>query len=148
MRHFLIIGISLLLISCANQQDTDHEKDMIAQVARDFSQAYVDGDLEKQMSFYTDDAVIIPGNRPMIAGIEKVSRYWDIPPSVKVLEHRSISSGLEISGNLASDFGIYEGVSVRNNDTTRFRGQYVISWRKGIDGKWRMAVDMWSPLNN
>lgn len=128
--------------------DEAGEKVQIQKAASAFSQAYINHDLEEQMSYYTQDAVIIPGNRPMIRGIEAVTRYWDIPDDIKVMEHRSISSKLEIHGLLASDCGIYEGVSVRGADTTSFRGQYVITWRKETDGQWRMAVDMWSPLRN
>lgn len=49
---------------------------------------------------------------------------------------------------MASDYGYYNGLCVRNNDTTSFRGQYVIICNKGKDAKWRMAVDMWSSLRN
>ncbi|GAB5526781.1 MAG: hypothetical protein Roseis2KO_46530 [Roseivirga sp.] len=148
MRHFLILSSLFLFFSCEDSTDIEAEKALISQAAKAFSEAYIAGDLTKQMSYYTQDAVIIPGNRPMIQGIDKVTRYWDIPGSIKVLEHRTVSTGLEIDGNLASDFGIYEGVSVNNNDTTAFQGQYVITWRKGEDGQWRMAVDMWSALRN
>lgn len=148
MRLFLLMLISISLFSCSGAVDVEAEKQKIAEAARAFSQAYMDGDLEKQMSYYTQDAVIIPGNRPMISGIEAVTRYWNIAADIKVLQHRSISSQLEITGNLASDYGIYEGVSVRQGDTTSFRGQYVITWRKEADGQWRMAVDMWSALRN
>ena len=148
MRHFFVFSSLFLFFSCQNSIDIESEKAQIARAAKDFSQAYVDGDLTRQMSYYTDDAVIIPGNRPMIEGIEKVTRYWNLPAGIKVLSHKTTSTKLEIDGNLASDFGIYEGVSVNNNDTTAFRGQYVITWRKGQDGQWRMAVDMWSALRN
>lgn len=148
MRQFFVFAGLLFLFSCKSSRDIESEKEQISQAAKAFSQAYIDGDLARQMSYYTEDIVIIPGNRPMIQGIEGVTRYWDTPASTKVLEHRTISTQLEIDGNLASDFGIYEGVSVNNNDTTTFRGQYVITWRKGKDGQWRMAVDMWSALRN
>lgn len=148
MRLFFVLAGLLFLFSCESSTDIESEKEQISQAAKAFSQAYIDGDLARQMSYYTEDIAIIPGNRPMIQGIEGVTKYWDIPASIKVLEHRTISTQLEIDGNLASDFGIYEGVSVNNNDTTAFRGQYVITWRKGKDGQWRMAVDMWSALRN
>lgn len=148
MRQFFVLCSLFFLFSCQENPNVEGEKEQISQAAKAFSQAYIEGDLEKQMTYYTEDAVIIPGNRPMVQGIDGVTRYWDIPATIKVLEHRTVSSSLEISSNLASDFGIYEGVSVNNSDTTAFRGQYVITWRKGEDNKWRMAVDMWSPLRN
>ena len=137
------------LIGCtisASEQTNDAQE--IANAAKAFSQAYVDGDLEAQMKFYTDDAVILPGTRDMIKGIEGVTKYWDIPNTVNVLSHKSTPTKIEISGNMASDYGYYEGTTIRGSDTTSFRGQYVIVWRKGTDHKWRMAVDMWSGLRD
>ena len=148
MRHFLLVTVLLFACSCNPGLDQLEDSVAINAAANAFSQAYVDGDLEKQMSYYTEDVVIIPGNRPMIEGIEGVTRYWTLPADTKVLEHRTISNKLEINGTIASDYGIYEGRSVRGSDTTSFRGQYVITWRKENDGQWRMAVDMWSALRN
>lgn len=147
MRHFLLVALSFIFLSC-DKVDEATEARLITEAAKAFSQAYVAGDLEKQMSFYTQDVVIIPGNRPMIEGIEKVTRYWTLPATVEVLEHRTTSNKLEIDGQIASDYGIYEGKTLRGTDTTAFRGQYVITWRKETDGQWRMAVDMWSALRD
>ena len=147
MRFPAFIFLSILASACTASVDQEAEAAAITMAARAFSQAYMDGDLEKQMSFYTQDAVIIPGNRPMIKGIAGITRYWRLPESVKVLHHQTISTQLEINGNLASDYGIYEGTSLRNQDTLSFKGQYVITWRKESDGQWRMAVDMWSALS-
>jgi ketosteroid isomerase-like protein len=146
-----IIFIALILcasLSCTSSINVEEEKTAISKAANAFSQAYVNGDLEAQMKFYTNDVAILPGSRNMIEGIEEVTKFWDIPATTNILSHKSISTKLDISGNMASDYGYYEGESVRNNDTTSFRGQYVIIWEKGEDDKWRMAVDMWSSLRN
>ena len=84
----------------------------------------------------------------MIIGKEKVTKFWTLPATVKVLEHASTPVELEINGNMAKDYGYYAGKSVRNGtDTVSFRGQYLITWRKEADGQWRMSADMWSSLN-
>ena len=149
LRFLIFLLIPITLYGCSVTIDNE-EKEIaaISKAAKDFSQAYVDGDLEAQMEFYTKDAVIVPGSRNMIEGIDEVTRYWTTPSTVDVLEHKTTSTRLEISGNMASDYGYYEGTTLRSGDTINFRGQYVIVWKKGEDGKWRMAVDMWSSLNN
>ena len=146
----ILLGVlSIAILGCSGPSPNEEsDKINIMAAAKAFSQAYVDGDLETQMEFYTKDAVILPGARNMIEGIDAVTKYWDIPKDIKVLSHKSTSTRLEIEGNMASDYGYYEGQSVRNNDTTSFRGQYVIVWKKGNDGKWRMAIDMWSALRD
>lgn len=144
---FALISISIL--SCQPEShNTQKEKEAILAASKAFSQAYIDGNLEEQMSYYTDDVVIMSGGREMIIGKEKVTNYWTLPATVKVLEHASTPVELEIIGDMAKDYGYYAGKSVRNGtDTISFRGQYLITWRKEADGQWRMSVDLWSSLN-
>ncbi|GHE74656.1 YybH family protein [Roseivirga thermotolerans] len=149
MKRIAFTALLPLLFACSSFQSSyEAELEAIAAASKAFSQAYVAGNLEQQMSFYTQDAVIMPGNREMIRGKEKVTDYWRLPASVRVLEHSATPVQIEFSGNLAKDYGYYQGKSVRNNtDTISFRGQYLIIWRKEADGQWRMSADMWSPLN-
>ncbi|WP_420388120.1 YybH family protein [Roseivirga sp.] len=150
MKRILLSALIIpFLYSCGTPStDPEAEKAAIAVASKAFSQAYMDGNLEEQMSYYTDDIVIMSGSREMIRGKEEVTNYWRLPASVKVLEHASTPVELEVSGDMAKDFGYYEGKSVRNGDTITFRGQYLITWRKEADGQWRMSADMWSALNN
>ncbi len=147
-RFFPFCFLVTFFVSSIDLKAQSNEAQAIAKASKAFSQAYVDGDLEAQMKFYTNDVVIIPGNRLMITGIEGVTRYWKTPESVKILSHKATTTKLEISGNMASDYGVYEGTSERNGVKSSFKGQYVIVWKKGKDGQWRMAVDMWSSLRN
>lgn len=150
MKRILLLTLAAsLFFSCqSTPENLEEEKEAILNVSKAFSQAYIDGNLEEQMSYYTDDAVIMSGGREMIIGKEKVTNYWTLPPTIKVLEHASTPVELEIIGDMAKDYGYYEGKSLRNGtDTISFRGQYLITWRKETDGEWRMSADMWSSLN-
>ena len=120
-------------------------KAAIAQAAKDFSQAYVDGDIDKLMSFYTADAAILPGNLDIIDNRDSIRGLWVLRPGLDILSHKSTSKRLEIEGDMASDYGYYEGQSVmEGKEPQNFFGKYVIVWKKEADGQWRMAVDMWS----
>lgn len=150
MKRILFFALtSISILSCQPEsQNTEEEKEAILAASKAFSQAYIDGNLEEQMSYYTDDVVIMSGGREMIIGKEKVTNYWTLPATVKVLEHASTPAELEIIGDMAKDYGYYKGKSLRNGtDTISFRGQYLITWRKEADGQWRMSADMWSSLN-
>lgn len=150
MKRILFLAlITFAVFSCQPRpQNTEQEKEAILTASKAFSQAYINGDLEEQMSYYTDDAVIMSGSREMIIGKEKVTNYWTLPATVKVLEHAATPIELEIIGDMAKDYGYYAGKSLRNGtDTISFRGQYLITWRKEADGQWRMSADMWSSLN-
>ncbi len=148
-RIFFFIYPCLFFLGCqTNNHDIDLERDAIINASKAFSQAYLDGNLEDQMSYYTDDIVNISRGNPLIIGKESVSNYWRLPESVKIPEHASIPQEIEIIGKMAKDYGQYKGKRIRNNDTISFSGNYLITWRKCDDGLWRMSADMWSPKNN
>lgn len=68
--------------SAFSQPPTDEKKvlDALSQISTQFSAAYVKGDIEKLVSFYTDDAVIFPGNSDLIRGKEAIKKYWNSLP--------------------------------------------------------------------
>ncbi|KYG82431.1 YybH family protein [Roseivirga echinicomitans] len=149
MKYTFLFALISIFSACSSPvENIEQETKAILEASKAFSQAYMDKDLEKQMTYYTDDIVNIPGNRPMLIGKEAVANYWRQSGNAKVIAHKSTPSELEIIGNMAKDYGYYEGRSVRDGDTTSFRGHYLITWKKGDDGQWRMSADMWAGLND
>lgn len=116
----------------------------IADAARSFSAAYVAEDIETLVGFYTEDGVGIPNARPPVVGREALLDYWQIGEGVDVLRHKTVSDELVIEGDLAYDRGTFEGAVERGGEVSEFGGNYLIVWRRGGDGKWRMAQDMWA----
>ena len=119
--------------------------DTLASLARQFSQAYIDGDVPAMMALYTDDAVLFPGNSEYIRGTEAIQRYWALPEGRRITHHKLSPVELEVSGSMASDFGHYE-ISGENNGVAwgPTYGKYLIVWKRGEDGQWRMHLDMWN----
>ena len=109
-----------------------------------FSQAYVDGDLDAQMAIYADDGVIAPPGRDFITGMEGLRRYWAIPEGVAVTSHRTVPVDIIVEGDLAYDWGSYEGASGPIGSPSEFSGKYLIVWERGDDQVWRMVQDMWN----
>lgn len=125
---------------------TDPAADVEAIMAqsRRFSQAYVDGDLDTQMAIYSDDAVIAPPGRGFISGPENLRRYWTTPEGREVVRHSSTPVDIVVQGDVAYDWGIYQGASGPVGAASDFEGKYLIVWRRGDDGVWRMVQDMWN----
>ena len=76
----------------------------------------------------------IVGNYRMIEGRENVSRYWKLLETSKILAHTTVPNEIIIKGVTAYNYGIYESVSLRNNDTITFSEQYLITRHK-VNGK-------------
>lgn len=70
----------------ADEQETVR---ILTQISSQFSAAYVQGDNDKLISFYTDDAVIFPGNSDLIKGKEAIRKYWTLPQGRIVSHHKN-----------------------------------------------------------
>lgn len=127
---------------------TPAEGEAIEEVARAFSAAYIRGDPEAMAEMYTEDAVIFPDQRPAIPGRDAIRRYWTLPANRRITDHEIIPDKLVVRSDIAYDHGRFriagttDGVPWGPN-----WGKYVVVWKKGIDGKWRMYLDIWNRLH-
>jgi uncharacterized protein (TIGR02246 family) len=117
----------------------------IAAQSKRLSDAYVQGDIESLVSIYTTDGVAVPGSSDPVRGREALLKLWSLPEGRTILRHSSTPTEIQIDGDHAYDWGIYEGQASRNGEPQDpFKGNYVIVWQRGGDGIWRIAIDMWN----
>ncbi len=132
--------------SALSQQPADEKKiiDTLAQISTQFSAAYVKGDIEKLVSFYTDDAVIFPGNSDLIKGKDAIKKYWTLAPGRTITHHKITAVEIKITGDFAYDYGYYEISGANNGEAWGPNyGKYLMVWKRG-DGAWKMHLDMWN----
>jgi ketosteroid isomerase-like protein len=121
--------------------------DTLASLADRFSRAYMAQDLGVIASAYTDSALALPGQGPIVRGRDSVTALFAMPEGARLIHHRIVPLHVQVDGNMASDVGFYEAQAVVGDDTTAMAyGKYTVVWRRGEDGIWRMAIDMWSSL--
>lgn len=148
---FLIMTLALMTClqgDAARAQERVQEQEIlkqIAQVATQFSAAYMQGDIAKLVSYYTDDAVIFPGNSDLIRGKEAIKKYWTLPPGRVVTHHKITALEIKLLGEFAYDYGYYE-VQGRNGEEPwgPTYGKYLIVWQRDQSGAWKMHLDMWN----
>jgi uncharacterized protein (TIGR02246 family) len=136
------------LTSCDNQKvDTKTEGERLMQISREWSKSAATGSVEKTLSYWADDAVVMsPGQSPikgkhaireMIEGTSKI-------PGFKI-SWEPISVFVSKSGDIAY---LIEQNQITVNDSlgkplTEFNKSVTI-WRKEADGSWKNIVDMWN----
>jgi ketosteroid isomerase-like protein len=146
----LLILLLILLLQSYVALSTDYNAENLAisGQATAFSQAFVDGDIEKIMAIYSPDAKIIYGNNKIENDINAIRKYWtpNLKSSWKLKWHKTKTEELIIDNNIASDVGYYSGLSIHEDGReSKFGGTYLIVWRK-IDGVWRIHLDMWNAI--
>lgn len=104
-------------------------------------------DVERILSYWTDDAKVIPPNLPVVDGKEALRAYVEQSFQIPGFRISWSSSDAQFSpdGNLAYLFGT-NSVTMEGPDGTPIRrdGRVVTVWRKEDDGQWRCAVDIWN----
>jgi ketosteroid isomerase-like protein len=105
------------------------------------------GDVEKTLSYWTDDAIVIPPGLPAIVGKAALRQY--VLSSLQIpgfsITWNSTDVRFSPDANMAYMFG-QNSVSLDAPDGTHItnRGRAVTIWRRDADGEWRCAVDIWN----
>jgi ketosteroid isomerase-like protein len=104
-------------------------------------------DIERVLSYWTDDAVVIPPGLPVVVGKVALRQY--VLSSMQLsgfkITWTSTDATFSPDGNLAYMFS-RNAVSMDAPDgtPTTTEGRAVTIWRREPDGEWRCAVDIWN----
>jgi ketosteroid isomerase-like protein len=99
-------------------------------------------DLDKTVSFYADDAMVLPPNEPMVTSKDGIRNLWrGFLDSLTAISWKTTRVEMAKSGDVGYLIGTYE---MTMKDGTKDRGKYCEVWKKQADGKWKVDVDMFS----
>lgn len=104
-------------------------------------------DLERILSYWTDDAIVMPPGLPAVIGKAALREY--VQASMNLPGFRISWTSTEVvlapDLNLAYMFGA-NSIDLNGPDgiPMRIDGRAVTIWRKDADGEWRCAVDIWN----
>lgn len=149
----LVLLLVALATACQTQADTRAaDEAALKKLDDEWSRAVGARDVEKTVSFYSDDAVMMPPDIPTLTGKEPIRALWR-----SMLESPSFSGGwqatkIEVarSGDLAYVSGTYEfNETDAGGRPIADKGKYVEVWKKQADGNWKCVADMFnSDLQN
>jgi ketosteroid isomerase-like protein len=104
-------------------------------------------DIERVLSYWTEDAVVFPPGLPAVVGKVALREYVLSSMQISGFKITWTSTDVTFSpdGNLAYLFS-RNAVSMDAPDgtPTTTEGRAVTIWRRESDGEWRCAVDIWN----
>jgi ketosteroid isomerase-like protein len=112
-----------------------------------WSKAAESKDLDKTVSYYSDDATVLPPNAPAATTKEAIRKVWQdmLATPGFVISWKATKVEVAKSGDLGFVSGTYE---VTMNDASgkpvSEKGKYVEVWKKQADGKWKCGTDTWN----
>ena len=99
-------------------------------------------DLDKTVSYYADDAVVMPPNEAAVTTKEGVRNLWKgFLDSLQDISWRTTRVEVSKSGDMAVLLGTYE---MTMKDGSKDKGKYCEVWEKKAGGKWKVGTDMFS----
>lgn len=149
LKLIFVFSFCAILTTLQAQNYIGKKKDInkILKNIEQFSQNYVQGDIEALVDSYTFDGKIFPNRTKIIEGREKLLEFWTPRNGNKTIRHKITPSEIRIVKKTAYDFGYYEGTSQNaKGEKFEFRGKYVIVWRK-VKGKWKIYLDIWNRID-
>jgi uncharacterized protein (TIGR02246 family) len=105
-------------------------------------------DAEKVAAFYTDDAYALANHRPIAVGHKAIVGEWQLVfarPHFQI-HWKPIYIEVAESKEIAYDVGSYTAsMTDPSGKALDLTGKYLVVWKKGADGKWRVAADISNP---
>ena len=94
-------------------------------------------------ALYTDNAKLLPPDAPIVTGRKAIEEFWRAAAAALGLISVTLKTlDLEVTGDTACEVG--------EADLTLGSGQakvkYLVVWRRGGDGQWRLHRDIWNSM--
>lgn len=137
------------MLACTGGQPVEDTRASDAVKAADasFQQAIAAKDLDKIMSFYADDAVLMPAAKPLLTGKAAITNEWKELLAIPAFQNASKLTQVVVSrsSDMAYTRGSYETrLMGENGQLVTEPGKWLSVWRKQPDGSWRVAIDTYN----
>ena len=111
-----------------------------------WSKAAESKDLDKTVSYYSDDATVLPPNAAA-ATTKEIRKIWQdmlASPGVAI-SWKATKVEVAKSGDLGFVSGTYElTMNDASGKPVTDKGKYVEVWEKQADGNWKCGTDTWN----
>jgi uncharacterized protein (TIGR02246 family) len=147
----LVVSVCFALLSFILAGASPAADTKIEQAVRDldtrWSAAAGAKDLEKTVSFYSADAIVMPPNASAAATKEAIRNIWQglLASPGLVISWKATKVEVAKSGDIGFVSGTYElTMNDAGGQPVNDHGKYVEIWEKQADGKWKCGADIWN----
>ena len=139
-QFILVVCVALLPVTPGVAADANEKA--VRDADEQWSKVAANKDLDKTVSFYADDAVVLPPNHAAVTTKDGIRNLWKgLFESLTDISWKTTRVEVAKSGDLGYLVGTYE---MTMKDGTKDKGKYCEVWKKQADGKWKVGADMFS----
>ncbi|MEY2496101.1 MAG: hypothetical protein QOJ45_2593 [Verrucomicrobiota bacterium] len=133
--------LSFIFVGTAAAADTKMEQ-ALRDADAEWSKVAAAKDVDKTVSFYADDATVLPPNQSMVTSKTGIRTLWKgFLESLTNISWKTTRVEIAKSGDMGYLIGTY---AMTMKDGAKDTGKYCEVWKKQADGKWKVAADMFS----
>ena len=124
----------------------DYAKKIEKEALQNYVTAINSNDLDTFMSMVTDDVIFQIPHGPEIVGADAVREWAGGYYAAYRTNYKKTPLDFALNGDIAVERYSYIGIDTdrKTGVITRDKGKGLIMYRRGADGKWRVARDAWS----
>ena len=143
IKTILIVTLGLAAASVCLAADEQALRDLDAQ----WSKAAEAKDLDKTVSYYADDAIVMPPNASAATTKEAIRSAWKemLTTPGAAISWKATKVEVAQAGDLAYVSGTYEETMTdASGQSVKDHGKYVEIFKKQADGTWKVVADIWN----
>lgn len=147
MKHIASSFVLLLaLIGCATRQASQDRKSEIKQARSAFWEAHGRGDARALAALVTEDAILMAPGMPDIRGRNAIrSTAEQMFEALSISDFKIERSEIEVIDDTAYEVTSYsETLHPTGGKPGVVQGRYVIVWKRGQDGVWRVHRNLFN----
>jgi uncharacterized protein (TIGR02246 family) len=146
----VVLAALSLSLACQPQAASDTraaDETTLRNLDADWSRAAGAKDIDKTVSYYSDDALVMPSNSPVLQGKAAARAMWQSMFNMPGFGGGWKATKVDVarSGDLAYITGTYE---INETDASgkpkTDKGKYLEVWKKQADGSWKCVADMFN----
>ena len=120
---------------------TDQVRKLVEAGNQKFSAAAGRRDYAAMAALYTEAAMVLPPEEPVVIGRKAIEDFWRAAVSSLDIVGVTLSTAdLEVHGDAAFEVGEAD----MKTSSGLAKVKYLVVWLRGHDGQWRLHRDIWN----
>ncbi len=145
MRAITLPALAFVLALAATSSASAGVREDIEAALATFATAFNNGDGAAVAVLYTDDAALLPPGEARVNGRAAIQAYWQGAVDAGLTDIALQAVEVEEDGDMAYEVGGFSlAAPGENGAKVTVTGKYIIVWKKGADGAWRLHRDIWN----
>ncbi|MCJ7448697.1 MAG: DUF4440 domain-containing protein [Bacteroidales bacterium] len=149
--YLMLVAVTIITACQSKTKTTSNDADAIRNIEDQWVAANKAKDINKAVSFFASDAVVMEPNKPIYVGIEAIKKSWELWFSDTTFLHNTITGTTDnIEVSASGDLGYARGTNHYSIKTPNGTVEYVdnfIDIFKKIDGEWKCIESIWNTRN-